>query len=194
MCLGAAWNVIDGIWNVLSWSHRGPDDIAPLRISAPVSRLLLSHGHLEHPICACQRGSAQSYSHRMTDLIDPRARPDGPCCTVTPVEDKPLVYTHPSGCLSPHTIGAVCGPEHLVPHVQEMLDDRMIGKVAVPQLLTGHWICLTEDDWYTLTDSRDHLADVIAAMLVAGGLGAEIDQDGLDLLLDATCWGDGGEG
>lgn len=66
----------------------------------------------------------------------------------------------------------------------------MISKVAVPQLVTGHWVCLTADGWYTLTDSRDHLADVIAAMLVAAGLGAEIDPDGLDVLLDALCWGD----
>lgn len=66
----------------------------------------------------------------------------------------------------------------------------MIGKVAVPQLVTGHWVCLTADGWYTLTSGRDHLADVIAAMLVAAGLGAEIDPDGLDVLLDAMCWGD----
>lgn len=42
----------------------------------------------------------------------------------------------------------------------------------------------------THSDNRDHLADVVASMLVAAGLGAEIDLDGLDVLLDALYRGD----
>ncbi|WP_255785488.1 hypothetical protein [Mycobacteroides abscessus] len=34
-----------------------------------------------------------------------------------------------------------------------------------------------------------HLANVIAAMLVAAGLEAIINQDGLYVLADAMCWG-----
>lgn len=112
-----------------------------------ISSFAAQWDHAEHPICACQIGIGQSYSRLMADLIDPRARPDGTCLIVTPKDDKPLVYTQPSGRLSPHAIGAVCGPDHLVARVREVLDDRMIGKVAIPQLLTGHWICLTEDGW-----------------------------------------------
>lgn len=72
--------------------------------------------------------------------------------------------------------------------VREVLDDPLIGRVAVPQLISGHWICLAGEGWYTFTPSRDHLGDVVAAMLVAAGLGAEIDPYGLDVLFEEMCW------
>lgn len=79
----------------------------------------------------------------------------------------------------------------MVARVREVLDDRFIGRVAVPQLMDSPWMSLTGTGWYTFSSGRDHLADVIAAMLVAAGLGAVIDRSGLDVLLDAMCWGDG---
>lgn len=39
--------------------------------------------------------------------------------------------------MSPHTIRSPADPQYLVAHVTEVLDDRMIGKVAVPQLMDG---------------------------------------------------------
>lgn len=73
----------------------------------------------------------------MTDIIDPRSRPNGVHCIITPTEGSPLVYTQPSGCLSPVAVGSVCGPEPLVARVGDVLDNRFIGKVAVPQLADG---------------------------------------------------------